>query len=176
MNGSQENRTVEYSGHDPLFVNAVLGWLEDMEFVTPDFSLEQLDAILDVQREFSPKGDRFLAETKRVRNTMQRCVAEGKLPRRLMRERTKRAAKRAGLPSDWFSAGGDKYQNIPSSAKDAAQELGQREHRRAVKGDGSLVDRTKDTSKRPRFKVGDDNNDQETRNEIRSRQPEFARR
>lgn len=87
---------------DPLFINGVLGWLEDLPYASPQLSLEQLDGVLEAQKEWGIRFG-FYTEMKRVLTTLRRLIQERKGYKRAMRARTRRAASRAGLSEGVFT-------------------------------------------------------------------------
>ncbi len=123
-----ENHTGSSSFHtspvscDPLFVNALIAWLEDMSYLSPQESLSQLEAILEAQNPFSRKGDRLLTEMRRVLTTMRRAIAQGKSVKRLVRSRIRRAMRRCGLSANLLSAAGDKPETPPTAAEASRRE------------------------------------------------------
>lgn len=108
---------MEYS--DPLFIAGIRSWLGDIPYADPQLSLEQLEAVLEAQREWSAPGDKLLKEMKLVLATIRRAVAKGRPHARLARARTLRAFERAGVPSNLLSEPHDKYQNPPVAPETA---------------------------------------------------------
>ena len=112
---------------DPLLLNGIIGWLEDLKHAPPELSLAQLEAVLEAQAGFTLPGDpgdaeaaadrRLLTEMKRALTALRRQVAKKKPIAKLARARTKRAFARAGVPREWLSEGSHKYQNAPKRAK-----------------------------------------------------------
>ena len=115
---------------DPLFANALLGWLDDMALVTPKFSLEQLDAILEVQQEFTPRNA-FLTEMRRVYTTLAEAVAAGKPFKRMATLRVGRAATRCKLPKGMLQSQRDSYRKARAAGRKIARNgaLSRAEHR-----------------------------------------------
>jgi len=118
---------------DPLFLNGLLAWLDDAKLTSPEESVAQLEAVIEVQEDFrrnpkaygrgdlEPFADPLLTEVKRMRAALRRAVAGGKPIARMARARVRRAAKRAALPPDVISAFGHACENPSSAAKTPRQ-------------------------------------------------------
>jgi len=110
---------------DELFVNGVLGWLEDMEYVTPELSLEQLESVLEAQQEWGTRFP-FYTEMKRVATTMRRMVEVGKAYKTTTRLRVGRAADRCGVDTEFIGMLRDRFRKHSANAKRNAEKRGLR--------------------------------------------------
>jgi len=141
---------------EPLFINAILGWLDDAKLVVPEESLRQLNSTLEVQEDFrrnpsaygrsdlEPFTDPFLTELKRVRNAVRRAVAAGMPIARLGRARIKRALRRCGAPPHILSEFGDNYKNPSFAAERRGRGSKHTRSRKSARPSSSSATTTRD--------------------------------
>ena len=100
MNPEEARAIYERDGYDPLFVNAVLNWLDDLALADAQLSYEQLDAAVEAQKEFALPGDRLLRRMRCIRAEFRRLLKAKRPHVQLLRKRMRRAFRDCGFSSN----------------------------------------------------------------------------